>query len=98
MKLDSTTFKSKPYRFIVQNGDCVTLETEWSRFVNPWTQKLEFVVGQHRVLKGPAHPDVFRRRTQMGASCLANVSEAILQSARGLQREILIILNKVYST
>jgi hypothetical protein len=52
-------FRSKPYRFRVQNGGYVLLETEWSSFINPWTMKLEFVTGQHQALKGPVNPDVF---------------------------------------
>ena len=51
MKEHGSSFRSKPYRFRAQNGNYVLLETEWSSFVNPWSKKLEFVVGQHRVLK-----------------------------------------------
>ena len=46
------SFCSKPYRFLVQNKCFITLETEWSSFVNPWSRQLEFVIGHHRVLKG----------------------------------------------
>ena len=51
MKESGTTFRSKPYHFRAQNGGFVLMETEWSSFVNPWSKKLEFVIGQHRVLK-----------------------------------------------
>jgi len=51
MKENGSSFPSKPYRFRAQNGSYVLLETEWSSFVNPWSKKLEFVIGQHRVLK-----------------------------------------------
>lgn len=47
-----TSFRSKPYRFLVQNGCYVLLETEWTSFINPWFRKLEFVVGHHRVFQG----------------------------------------------
>lgn len=46
------SFCSKPYRFLVQNGNYVTLETEWTSFVNPWSRQLEFVIGNHRVMQG----------------------------------------------
>lgn len=45
-------FCSQPYRFLVKNGNYVTLETEWTSFVNPWSRKLEFVIGHHRVMQG----------------------------------------------
>lgn len=46
------SFCSKPYRFLIQNGCYILLETEWTSFVNPWSRKLEFVVGHHRVYQG----------------------------------------------
>lgn len=36
---------------ITQNGDYVRLETEWSSFINPWSKKLEFVIGKHHILE-----------------------------------------------
>ncbi|XP_017137127.1 period circadian protein isoform X2 [Drosophila miranda] len=53
------SFCSKPYRFLIQNGCYILLETEWSSFVNPWSRKLEFVVGHHRVFQGPKICNVF---------------------------------------
>lgn len=47
-----STFCSKPFRFLIQNGCYILLETEWTSFVNPWSRKLEFVVGHHRVFQG----------------------------------------------
>lgn len=46
------SFCSQPYRFLVHNGHYVMLETEWTSFVNPWSRKLEFVIGHHRVMQG----------------------------------------------
>ena len=43
--------RSKPYRFRTFNGSYVTLETEWLCFVNPWTKRIDSIIGQHRVLK-----------------------------------------------
>lgn len=45
-------FLSKPYRFLARNGCYITLETEWTGTFNPWTRKLEFVTGNHSVLRG----------------------------------------------
>lgn len=46
-----SVFRSKPYRFAVQNGGFAIIETEWSSFVNPWSRRLEFVIGLHRVIQ-----------------------------------------------
>nr|AQY60264.1 period [Mythimna separata] len=51
--------RSKSYRMVTQNGDYIRLETEWSSFINPWSKKLEFVIGKHHILEGPTNPDVF---------------------------------------
>lgn len=45
-------FLSKPYRFLARNGCYITLETEWTGTFNPWTRKLEFITGNHSVLRG----------------------------------------------
>nr|ABY26956.1 period [Branchiostoma lanceolatum] len=54
------TFNEGPVRFLVRNGNEVTIETSWSSFINPWTRKIDFVIGQHRVTRGPQEIDVFR--------------------------------------
>ncbi|XP_018302518.1 period circadian regulator isoform X5 [Mycetomoellerius zeteki] len=94
IKLEGSSFRSKPYRFAVQNGGYIVLETEWSSFINPWTKKLEFVVGQHRVLKGPMDPDIFRvpRDTEYGY--LASISEEVLKEAKIIQSEIRALLDE----
>ncbi|XP_069365136.1 period circadian protein isoform X1 [Maniola hyperantus] len=52
--------RSKPYRMMTQNGDYLKLETEWTSFINPWSRKLEFVIGKHYIIEGPTNPDVFQ--------------------------------------
>ncbi|XP_019637155.1 PREDICTED: period circadian protein homolog 1-like [Branchiostoma belcheri] len=54
------TFNEGPIRLLVRNGNEVTIETSWSSFINPWTRKIDFVIGQHRVTRGPQEIDVFR--------------------------------------
>lgn len=56
---EGALFRSKPYRFRVFNGDYITLETDWSSFINPWSRSMEFVIGHHRIIDGPANPNVF---------------------------------------
>ncbi|XP_076548457.1 period circadian regulator isoform X2 [Osmia lignaria lignaria] len=94
IKLAGASFRSKPYRFEVQNGSYVVLETEWSSFINPWTKKLAFVVGQHRVLKGPADPDIFRIQHATESGQLANISEEVLKEAKIIQEEIRALLDE----
>ncbi|XP_023318370.1 period circadian protein isoform X2 [Trichogramma pretiosum] len=84
---ESSSFRSKPYRFIVHNGGCIVIDTEWSCFVNPWTKKLEFVVGSHRVLKGPVDPNVFGPFNRKD-NALTNISEEVLKEARVIRKEI----------
>lgn len=95
IRLEGSSFRSKPYRFAVQNGGYVVLETEWSSFINPWTKKLEFVVGQHRVLKGPVNPDIFRVPSDNDCGYLANISEEVLKEAKIIQGEIRALLDEV---
>ncbi|XP_048515476.1 period circadian protein isoform X2 [Athalia rosae] len=95
VKLQGTSFRSKPYRFAVQNGGYVVLETEWSSFVNPWSRKLEFVIGHHRVLKGPSDPDVFQPPDNTNSNILANISEEVLKESKIIQGEIHVLLNEV---
>lgn len=57
-QMAGSVFRSKPYRFAVQNGGFAVIETEWSSFVNPWSRRLEFMIGLHRVVQ-VSHPHLF---------------------------------------
>ncbi|GBM95439.1 Period circadian protein [Araneus ventricosus] len=94
IKEHGSSFRSKPYRFKAQNGCYVMLETEWSCFINPWSHKLEFVVGQHRVLKGPSDIDIFTP-SQMEEMTLP---EEILKKSQNIQREIKTLLSESIQT
>ncbi|XP_037038509.1 period circadian protein-like isoform X2 [Bradysia coprophila] len=83
-------FRSQPYRFLIRNGCYVTLETEWTSFVNPWSRKLEFVVGHHRVLKGPECVDIFVEH-------LTRFSEDTIAKSKVLKEEILQIMTETVS-
>uniref|UniRef100_A0A8C2XDI5 Period circadian protein homolog 2 n=1 Tax=Cyclopterus lumpus TaxID=8103 RepID=A0A8C2XDI5_CYCLU len=52
-------FDHSSIRFCARNGDYVTIDTSWSSFVNPWSRKVSFVIGRHKVRMGPVNEDVF---------------------------------------
>ncbi|XP_036175010.1 period circadian protein homolog 2 isoform X9 [Myotis myotis] len=52
-------FDYSPLRFRTRNGEYITLDTSWSSFVNPWSRKISFIIGRHRVRVGPLNEDVF---------------------------------------
>ncbi|KAM4651617.1 period circadian protein homolog 3 isoform 2-T2 [Discoglossus pictus] len=57
-------FEHSPIRFCTQNGDYITLDTSWSSFVNPWSRKVAFIIGRHKVRTGPLNEDVFAARSR----------------------------------
>lgn len=85
-------FRSQPYRFRILNGCYVTLETEWTSFVNPWSRKLEFVVGHHRVLQGPKCCDIFTLADQA-----TKFSAETIAKSRVLKEEILKLMTETVS-
>ncbi|XP_055016870.1 period circadian protein homolog 3 isoform X2 [Boleophthalmus pectinirostris] len=56
-------FEHSPMRLRCQNGDYVTLDTSWSSFINPWSRKVAFIIGRHKVRTSPLNEDVFAART-----------------------------------
>ncbi|KAM4836334.1 period circadian protein homolog 2 [Thomomys bottae] len=52
-------FDYSPIRFRARNGEYITLDTSWSSFINPWSRKISFIIGRHRVRVGPLNEDVF---------------------------------------
>lgn len=42
-------FDHSSIRFCARNGEYVTIDTSWSSFVNPWSRKVSFVIGRHKV-------------------------------------------------
>ncbi|XP_045531343.1 period circadian protein isoform X3 [Pieris brassicae] len=82
--------RSKPIRMMTQNGDYVKLETEWSSFINPWSRKLEFVIGKHLLIEGPNNPDVFQ-----SAEKPMKFSEDDKNTAQAIRESILKVMNKI---
>ncbi|XP_005177539.2 period circadian protein isoform X1 [Musca domestica] len=87
------SFCSKPYRFLVQNGCYVLLDTEWTSFVNPWSRKLEFVIGHHRVFQGPKNLNVF----DPPPSNKPKLSEEAMQRISRIKEDILKLLSETIS-
>ncbi|XP_038153982.1 period circadian protein homolog 3 isoform X1 [Cyprinodon tularosa] len=55
-------FEHSPVRLRCQNGDFITLDTSWSSFINPWSRKVAFIIGRHKVRTSPLNEDVFAAR------------------------------------
>ncbi|XP_062842934.1 period circadian protein homolog 3 isoform X2 [Trichomycterus rosablanca] len=68
-------FEHSPIRFRCQNGDFVTLDSSWSSFVNPWSRKVAFIIGRHKVRIGPLNEDVFAARNKADAVIHEDVKE-----------------------
>ncbi|KAK7119105.1 hypothetical protein R3I94_021073 [Phoxinus phoxinus] len=58
-------FEHSPIRFRCQSGDYVTLDSSWSSFINPWSRKVAFIIGRHKVRTGPLNEDVFAARSNV---------------------------------
>lgn len=42
-------FDHSSIRFFARNGEYITVDSSWSSFVNPWSRKVSFVIGRHKV-------------------------------------------------
>lgn len=87
------SFCSKPYRFLIQNGCYILLDTEWTSFVNPWSRKLEFVLGHHRVFQGPKLCNVFGQ----SANLRPKLSEEAQNRVARVKEDILKLLSETVS-
>ncbi|NXT36515.1 PER3 protein, partial [Pelecanoides urinatrix] len=68
-------FEHLPIRFCTQNGDYVILDTSWSSFVNPWSRKVAFVIGRHKVRTSPLNEDVFAAKSKETSSVEKEIRE-----------------------
>ncbi|KTF93608.1 hypothetical protein cypCar_00006296 [Cyprinus carpio] len=63
LSISSLKYAGQPFdhsiRFCARNGEYITMDTSWSSFVNPWSRKVSFVIGRHKVRMGPVNEDVF---------------------------------------
>ncbi|XP_046881034.1 LOW QUALITY PROTEIN: period circadian protein homolog 3 [Hypomesus transpacificus] len=56
-------FEHSPVRLRCRHGDYVTVDTSWSSFINPWSRKVAFIIGRHKVRTSPLNEDVFAARS-----------------------------------
>ncbi|XP_048206124.1 period circadian protein homolog 3 [Perognathus longimembris pacificus] len=68
-------FEHSPVRFRTQNGDYVTLDSSWSSFVNPWSRKVAFIIGRHKVQTSPLNEDVFATRIKQTNNSDKDITE-----------------------
>nr|XP_020137504.1 period circadian protein homolog 3 isoform X4 [Microcebus murinus] len=68
-------FEHSPIRFCTQNGDYIILDSSWSSFVNPWSRKVSFIIGRHKVRTSPLNEDVFATRIKKMNSNDKNITE-----------------------
>ncbi|XP_007492170.2 period circadian protein homolog 3 isoform X1 [Monodelphis domestica] len=68
-------FEHSPIRFCTQNGDYVILDSSWSSFVNPWSRKVSFIIGRHKVRTSPLNEDVFATRIKNMSSIDKDIME-----------------------
>uniref|UniRef100_A0A8C0SFR0 PAS domain-containing protein n=1 Tax=Canis lupus familiaris TaxID=9615 RepID=A0A8C0SFR0_CANLF len=68
-------FEHSPIRFCTQNGDYIILDSSWSSFVNPWSRKVSFIIGRHKVRMSPLNEDVFATRIKKMNSNDKDVTE-----------------------
>ncbi|XP_073937548.1 period circadian protein homolog 3 isoform X2 [Castor canadensis] len=68
-------FEHSPIRFCTQNGDYVILDSSWSSFVNPWSRKVSFIIGRHKVQTTPLNEDVFATRIKNANSSDKDITE-----------------------
>uniref|UniRef100_A0A673H7T5 Period circadian protein homolog 2 n=1 Tax=Sinocyclocheilus rhinocerous TaxID=307959 RepID=A0A673H7T5_9TELE len=63
-------------RFCARNGEYITIDTSWSSFVSPWSRKVSFIIGRHKVRMGPVNEDVFAApSTAEGKSIDSDIQE-----------------------
>ncbi|CAC5372352.1 PER2 [Mytilus coruscus] len=82
-----TTISSPKIRFRTHNGDWIYVKTEWSSFINPWSKRLEFIIGQHTVIKGPQNIDVFSPPPRQ--ECIAEEPEQYHKNLRLIRKLLL---------
>uniref|UniRef100_A0A8C5MFB8 Period circadian regulator 1 n=1 Tax=Leptobrachium leishanense TaxID=445787 RepID=A0A8C5MFB8_9ANUR len=52
-------FDHSPIRLCARSGEYVTIDTSWSSFVNPWSRKVSFILGRHKVRTSPLNEDIY---------------------------------------
>lgn len=87
VNLKGTTICSPKIRLRTHNGDWIYVKTEWSSFINPWSKRLEFIIGQHTVIKGPHKIDIFSQ--PQSHECIAEEPEQYNKNLRMIRKLLL---------
>ncbi|KAL0994142.1 hypothetical protein UPYG_G00118290 [Umbra pygmaea] len=64
-------FEHSPLRMCARSGEYLTIDTSWSSFVNPWSRKVAFIVGRHKVRTSPLNEDVFTPSVEVEARAMS---------------------------
>ncbi|MBN3301621.1 PER1 protein, partial [Amia calva] len=59
LQLAGQPLDHSPLRVCARSGEYLTIDTSWSCFVNPWSRKVAFIIGRHKVRTSPLNEDVF---------------------------------------
>ncbi|XP_066507806.1 period circadian protein homolog 1a [Hoplias malabaricus] len=86
-------FDHSPLRMCARNGEYLTMDTSWSSFINPWSRKVAFIVGRHKVRTSPLNEDVF---TAPEEEELRPMSPEVLQLSEHIHRLLVQPLHGVY--
>ncbi|KAM6178457.1 period circadian protein homolog 2 [Rhynchocyon petersi] len=81
-------FDYSPIRFRTRNGEYITLDTSWSSFINPWSRKIAFIIGRHRVRVGPLNEDVFAAQPSVEQAPHPSIQELTEQIYRLLLQPV----------
>ncbi|XP_077597736.1 period circadian protein homolog 1b isoform X2 [Stigmatopora nigra] len=81
-------FEYAPLRMCARSGEYLTIDTSWSSFVNPWSRKVAFVVGRHKVRTSPLNEDVFTARSGEGLATTPDVVQLSEQIHRLLGQPV----------
>ncbi|XP_077881312.1 period circadian protein homolog 3 isoform X2 [Ictidomys tridecemlineatus] len=91
-------FEHSPIRFCTQNGDYIILDSSWSSFVNPWSRKVSFIIGRHKVRTSPLNEDVFATRIKKTNSNEKDITELQEQIHRLLLQPVHVSTSSGYGS
>ncbi|XP_048086594.1 LOW QUALITY PROTEIN: period circadian protein homolog 1a [Alosa alosa] len=76
-------FDHSSLRMCARSGEYLYIDTSWSSFINPWSRKVAFIVGRHKVRTSPLNEDVF---TPPAGSEVRSVSPDVAQLSGQIHR------------
>ncbi|ESO88874.1 hypothetical protein LOTGIDRAFT_165288 [Lottia gigantea] len=85
--------KSAKLRLKTRSEDWVVVETEWSCYLNPWSNQVDLIFSKHAIISEPSNTDIFREKTSFNKR--PNNPEEVKQSqVSSFQKKILKILKQ----